>query len=258
MVMRGEPISDPPVLDCGGVGLLAGHLALSMDEHELSVQWTLALNGAPRGFQGIAAFHQVLARAAEQQRADLVLVDVGPNLGAINRAALLAADQLIIPLADSSLSMLELESLGPQLREWREGWAERLKKRPPGMELPAGRLEPAGYLILQSVARLQRPMSIHSDWMTRIPSLYRESVLGETSLRGDVPADRDPNCLAISKRYESLMPLALEARKPMFALKPADGALGSHARAVRDCYSDFQILTTKIAERAGVTLPGSS
>ena len=32
------------------------------------------------------------------------------------------------------------------------------------------------------------------------------------------------------------MPLAEEARKPMFALMPADDALGGHANAVRDCY----------------------
>jgi len=31
------------------------------------------------------------------------------------------------------------------------------------------------------------------------------------------------------------MPLAQEARKPMFTLKAADGAVGGHAKAVQDC-----------------------
>jgi hypothetical protein len=42
------------------------------------------------------------------------------------------------------------------------------------------------------------------------------------------------------------MPLAMEARKPMFWLKPADGAIGAHAQAVRDCYDDFRALALQI------------
>jgi chromosome partitioning protein len=51
------------------------------------------------------------------------------------------------------------------------------------------------------------------------------------------------------------MPLAQQARKPMFFLKPADGAIGGHAAAVQSCYSDFRKLAERIAERCGITLP---
>ncbi len=44
------------------------------------------------------------------------------------------------------------------------------------------------------------------------------------------------------------MPLAQEARKPMFLLKPADGAIGSHATAAQDCFKDFARLAMKVAE----------
>ena len=57
------------------------------------------------------------------------------------------------------------------------------------------------------------------------------------------------------KHYRSLMPLAQEARKPMFFLKPADGAIGGHASAVQDCYRDFRELARRIADRCGVALP---
>ena len=43
------------------------------------------------------------------------------------------------------------------------------------------------------------------------------------------------NCLAQLKHYRSLMPLAQEARKPMFLLTPADGALGGHFQAAQAC-----------------------
>jgi ABC-type Na+ transport system ATPase subunit NatA len=50
-----------------------------------------------------------------------------------------------------------------------------------------------------------------------------------------------------------VIPPPREARKPMFALKPADGAIGGHA--AQDCYRDFRALAREIAGRAGVALP---
>ena len=37
-------------------------------------------------------------------------------------------------------------------------------------------------------------------------------------------------------------------RRTMFAIKPADGAIGGHVAAVRDCYRALRLLTRKIAE----------
>jgi hypothetical protein len=42
------------------------------------------------------------------------------------------------------------------------------------------------------------------------------------------------------------MPMAMEARKPVFKLKPADGAIGSHTYSVKDCEDDFRSLAEKI------------
>ena len=52
--------------------------------------------------------------------------------------------------------------------------------------------------------------------------------------------------------FAILRPLAEEARKPMFALKPADGALGGHVSAVADCRRDYRRLARVIAQRAGL------
>jgi chromosome partitioning protein len=45
------------------------------------------------------------------------------------------------------------------------------------------------------------------------------------------------------------MPMAQEVRKPMFLLRPADGAFGGHQQAVQSCYADFKALTLRIMER---------
>jgi len=253
-LLEGEGgIGDPHVEEVGGIGLVAGDLALSGFEDDLSAEWDKCLGGKKRSFRVIGAFHEVLRRAARACEAQVVLLDVGPNLGAINRAALIAADHVVLPLAPDLFSLKGLQNLGPRLRDWRSGWEERLKKRPENLDLPDGRMEPLGYVVLQHAVRLDRPVKAYRKWMERIPHVYRESVLDESSKRERFIED-DPLCLALLKHYRSLMPLAQEARKPMFFLKPADGALGGHTHAAQDCYGDFRALAGEIAKRAEIEL----
>lgn len=78
--------------------LLAGDLALSAFEDDLSSQWLASLDPQQRrSYRIISAFWTVLTKAAAQHSADVVLVDVGPSLGAINRAALVASDYVVVP-----------------------------------------------------------------------------------------------------------------------------------------------------------------
>lgn len=93
--------------------------------------------------------------------------------------------------------------------------------------------------------------------MERIPAEYRRSVL-QTGESGTNQVLEDTNCLALLKHYRSLVPLAMEARKPMFFLRPADGAIGSHVDAVKDCYKDFEGLARRILERCGVDVSATS
>ena len=58
----------------------------------------------------------MIKRGANQHQADIVFVDLGPNLGAINRAALIAADCIVIPLGPDLFSLKGLRNLGPTLR----------------------------------------------------------------------------------------------------------------------------------------------
>lgn len=205
--------------------LAPGDLSLSRFEDELSSQWPDCLDGKERAFRVISAFRRLIVDGVDQFDANLVLVDVGPNLGAINRAALVAADHVVAPLAPDLFSLQGLRNLGPTLRRWREEWRARVPKNPdPDLELPPGGMRPAGYVLQQHGVRLGRPVGAYQRWIDRIPGIYRTDVLGQD---GDAPAlDDDPNCLAQLKHYRSLIPMAQDARKPVFALKPADGAFG--------------------------------
>lgn len=84
--------------------------------------------------------------------------------------------------------------------------------------------------------------------------VYREAVLDEAP--GPIlDVATDPYNLALLKHYRSLMPLAMDANKPMFFLRSADGAIGAHQEAVRSCYEDFRQLAQRIAGHAGVAMP---
>ncbi len=237
------------------LGVVPGDLGLSRFEDKLSDAWPRCHNRDESAFRIMTAFHRLIEFATEWG-VDLTLIDVGPNLGAINRSALIASDQVCIPLAPDLFSLQGLKNLGPTLREWRTIWAELLGKAPPDLPMPKGAMQPAGYIVMQHGIRDSRPVKAYQRWMERIPSIYRAAVLNEKPASRIPPVDQDPYSLALLKHYRSLMPLAMEARKPMFFLKPADGAIGAHVDAVKSCYRDFQRLALRIAQSTGIAMNG--
>lgn len=238
------------------LNLIPGDLALSNFEDELSAQWPACLDGKERAFRVISAFWRVITAAATSSDCAVVLIDVGPNLGAINRSALIAADHVVVPLAPDLFSLQGLRNLGPTLRTWRSHWGDRVARNPASstLQIPRGNMEPAGYVVLQHAMRLDRPVAAYERWMHRIPDVYRTAVMG-TDANRNMDLSDDPNCLDLVKHYRSLMPMAQEANKPMFLLRAADGALGAHGTAARAAYGDFQRLARRIADRVGLVLP---
>lgn len=253
----GEVTKPLVVQPAPGMVLVAGDMLLSGAEDELHSNWPECLDEKPRAFRVLSAIWRVLRMVVDDVGADLILLDVGPNVGALNRAALVAADHVVVPLAPDLYSLQGLRNLGPTLRRWRREWSERREHNPlTDLDLPGGGMQPIGYVVLQHAVRLNRRAIAYERWIDRIPRAYRESVVGDTEQRCP-PMEEDPHCLAILRHVRSLMPLAQEARKPMFALKPADGAIGGHASAVRGCYRDFRALAREVARRCEITASGT-
>ncbi|MXX74130.1 MAG: AAA family ATPase [Holophagales bacterium] len=242
----------PELRKCGiGVYLLCGDLALSRFEDQLSTEWPNCLVEGPyRAFRVVSAFWQVIQLGAEKCEADIVLVDVGPSLGAINRSALIATDFVVVPLAADIFSRQGLRNLGPTLFKWRRGWKQRRDGwSDPAFGLPDGNMQPIGYLIQQHGVRLNRPVKAYDEWVRQMPAEYSRHVLGQDPPPGLHDPRRDPNCIATVKHYRSLIPLAQSVRKPIFDLTAADGALGSHAVAANDAGRDFRDIVSAIESR---------
>jgi cellulose biosynthesis protein BcsQ len=243
--------------------LLPGDVGLSGYEDTLSSEWPNSMgdNNLYRPMRILSSFWQVMQMSAAKIQADIILVDIGPNLGAINRSVLIATDYVAIPLGADLFSLQGLKNLGPTLRSWKNLWHKRLDNWNesseesffPDFQLPRGQMQPIGYLCQQHGVRLDRPVKAYDKWVKRIPKTYRESVLDEVPTT-TIKQEDDPYCLATIKHYRSLIPMAQEHRKPIFKLTSADGAIGSHANAVQDARKDFRKLAGKIAEQIGLPL----
>ncbi|MYA70174.1 AAA family ATPase [Candidatus Poribacteria bacterium] len=236
------------------LSLIVGDLMLSSAEDELSSQWPECLDRRPRAFRVISALWRILQMAADKQRSEIILVDVGPNLGALNRAALVATDYVVVPLGADLFSLQGLRNLGPTLQNWRGEWKDRHNRNPIAeLPIPDGLIQPIGYVVQQHSVRLERPVKAYDKWVNRMPVEYARNLLGNNEgPYARTPAEDKENALATVKHYRSLVPMAQEARKPIFHLTPADGAIGAHAAAARDAHKDFKILAEKIVKRIGI------
>lgn len=251
-ILRGTGDIHAPHIEqiSANLGLLPGDLGLSRFEDKLSAAWPNCQLGDESAFRTMTAFHRLI-QSSQDFSADVALIDVGPNLGAINRSALIASDQVCLPLAPDLFSIQGLKNLGPTLRDWRAVWSDLTRKAPQDLSMPKGIMKPVGYVVMQHGSLDNRPVKAYKRWMDRIPSTYKSSVLNEPDVAPPTIAT-DPHCLSLLKHYRSLMPMAMEARKPIFFLKSADGAIGAHIEAVRNCFDDFQDLAKKIAHHADV------
>ena len=238
-----------PELVTDKVSLVPGDLLLSDFEDDLAQQWVACLARDPRAFHVTTALYRILMAAGTRSSADLAILDLAPNFGAINRAALIAADHVIMPAAPDLLSLKGLENTGRRLTAWREQWKDRLSVAPRlDIDLPVGAMTPLGYVVVTRLPTYQGQSPTSSQrWIDRMPAAYRHA-LDLPEQRG-LDAASDTYCLALQRNYWSLMLMAQEARRPMFLLKPADGAIGAFQQAVHAAYAEFRALAETVLQR---------
>lgn len=238
---------DPlPVTD--RLAIVTGDLRLLDFEEDLSAAWPRCIDGVERAFRLISAFHHIIEDAGRRQDADLALIDVGPAFSALNRAALIATDFLVIPVAPDLASVRGLQNVGECLKSWRAEWQDRRDHAPElDFSLPTGAMRPIGYVVSRHAEFSDSAGRAFQKWITKIPSAYRAAI-ENPSVPDEVLA------LARLKDYRSLIAMAQEARKPMFKLRPGDGAVGGYQGAVSSAYDDFEKLARKIAARIDLPL----
>jgi chromosome partitioning protein len=239
-----QPVHIENITD--NLGLILGNLSLSVFEDKLSDAWLKSLGGDSYSFRLTSIFNTIFNEASNKFNAEILLIDVGPNLGAINRAVTISSDYIIMPVASDLFSLQGIKNLGQTLRKWKKDWKQRLDQKPEkvSFEIPSNEAKPIGYIVMQYSAKESRPVKSYLRWANRIPSVFSEFVLENLSKINN--AEDDNNCIALLKHYRSLAPMSMESHKPIFLLKPANGAIGAHVYAVQKSYEEFETLTKSI------------
>jgi cellulose biosynthesis protein BcsQ len=247
-IIKPQIVSDPPTYL-----LIPGDLRLSEFEDKLAVEWNNAQAGNSSGVNVTSVFYRLIQQVAQRHEIDVVFIDAGPNLGAINRAVLIASEYVIVPLMPDLFSLQGLRNVGRFLNEWRNTWSKGLStlrsKRPdiPADMYPEGKIQPIGYVLLQHRERQNRLVAAHQRWAERIPATYSEHLLGQPLVQTP-----DPNALGQIRNYQSLAAMAQAARKPLYELRAGDGAIGSHVRVVDEAHQTYSELAHEVARRIGL------
>src|SRR6218665_462500 len=213
-IENGEPASVHVEPITENLGLILGNLALSAFEDKLSEAWLKCLDGDSYSFKITSVFKTIIDAAIQKFDAEIVLVDAGPNLGAINRAAAISSDYIVMPAASDSFSLQGLKSLGMKLNEWKTQWKQRKELKPQNLtvRIPENNACPAGYIIMQYSAKESRLARSYSKRGDGISSIFSRFVLGNNDETIE-DIDYDRNCIALLKHFKSLAYMAEEAHK---------------------------------------------
>lgn len=230
--------------------LIPGDIALSNYEDRLGDTWNSAKGGDEPALRVQSAIYRYILWCAREIKADIVMLDLGPNLGSLNRAVLSGSDYFIVPMSPDLFSIRGTENLGNKLVLWRKNWDQCNQSWQGGnLEIPAGRPTFLGYVmqqhnIRQNQAGMTRGWSIFGE---RVEEAVKNNIIDKLKPISQVHDWKNGNWnLGQIPNLHSLVPYSLEARKPVFDCTGADGLTGGHISRARKSRAHFSPIVQKI------------
>jgi chromosome partitioning protein len=230
--------------------LFPGDLLLSDFEDLLGDTWNAAKGGSEPALRTQSAIYRSILQASEKAAAEVILVDLGPNLGSLNRAVLGGSDYVIVPVAPDLFSIRGAENLGSKLAKWRKEWDQCNDAWSGGsFTIPKGRPSFLGYVIQQHNIR-DNASGMTQGWRifgNRLESAIQTYVVDRLRPLGQV-RDGQAGEFNLGKipNLHSLIPYSLEARKPVFQCTSSDGLKGAHIQRARESKQLFQPIANAI------------
>jgi len=227
---------------------------LSDFETELSTAWTQVLAGLERGFRITSAIYRLIDEFAQKEQIDYILIDIGPNLGVLNRAMLLSCDSYVIPLIPDMFSLRGISNIGRVFANWIKDYQFSLNRAGRfDFNIAPGYPKYSGYILQQFNKYRERPVQAFQRWIDQVPNIittYMVEPLTTAELADfNLVLRGGEGKLAEFRNYFSLIPLAQEARKPIFDLTNSDGVVGAHGTYVQRCREDFDVICESFIER---------
>lgn len=254
-LLRGDDALGPPhlITPGGHVALLAGDVGLWELAASLEEAWWCPSTGHVPAAHALGSIRRLLSDAAELHGARMVLIDLAPGFGALNRAALAAADHLLLPVVPDAFAVRALRVLGEELDRWRER-RRSLPAAPHDVDSPPpSSPKPLGYVVQSLYLHVSRPIGSAQRALRELPVEYGRRIAKVAGGEPRPPEDDEP-CLGVLSPLHVLAPIAADAGKPMFHLTPADGAVGSVMKAALRSRAEFESLARVLAARLDVPL----
>jgi cellulose biosynthesis protein BcsQ len=228
------PIKKSPHFE---LDVIVGDPQLSLSEDFLSNDWIDCKAGEFRGLQTTLLFRELLSRLKNY---DFVFFDVGPSLGALNRAVLASSDYFIVPMSSDIFSLQALENISKSLKEWNNQLTRGLndfeeKEKEPfriSNEEVKWHLKFAGYVTQQYTAKTvegkKQPVNAYEKIIKKIPDTIKKHLLSINSVPIPHPM------IGEITNLHSLVPLSQNSSVPIFGLKAEHGVVGAHFNKVRE------------------------
>lgn len=234
------------------VDVIPGDPGMSLEEDRLATDWVQATGGDIRGLRTTFLFSQLLSQC---KKYDFVFFDMGPSLGSINRAVLVAADFFITPMSTDIFSVRAIDNISLSLTSWRKKLERALEDvsssvKDLEIENPNWRLQFLGYVTQQYTAKTVRgrkqPVRAFEKIAKKIPLRIEKQLVSEFSGIGVSEGIFE---LGSIPTLHSLVPLAQSAHTPIFALKAADGVVGAHFSKVKEYGATIRSISNRFQEQ---------
>jgi cellulose biosynthesis protein BcsQ len=234
-----------------GVDLIVGDPKLSIREDLLATDWAATRNGDPRGFQTTYAIKELVSRLTAY---DLILVDMGPSLGALNRSTLLAVDYFVMPLSVDIFNLMAVSNILKSFGNWKEtleSAIERHRKEEGyafainGQEVHWN-LQFAGYVMQQYTAKKKEGARQAVEAFESIIQQQNRELVSLCQFFSANPTEVD---LGEVPTLSSVVPLSQQAHAPIFALGAKDGIVGSGYNRVAEAGQFYHSIAENFYKR---------
>lgn len=230
-----------------GVDVLLGDPRFALVEDILAADWTAS---NIRGLRTTFMFRHFLQSCTQY---DYVLFDMGPSLGSINRSVLIGCDFFLVPISIDIFSIRATENISSWLTEWKKKLIRDIEgvSDPSDIEVDdiQWKLRLLGYVSQQYTAKrdasgARRAVKAYEKIMRQIPQSINMGILREHQTEPD-----DLNYeLGTIPNLHSLIPMSQVYKKPLFALKSADGIVGSHFSRVANAFEIYKGIAGRFEE----------
>jgi len=250
---RGGPVEIPVYHTSHDNVLIApGDVLLADYEEELPDAWTRSFARNERGYDVLRALSDSVEILAASHNADIVMYDVGPNVGPLNRVVLLDSDFFITPVAADLFSLRALSTVGRAIGKWITDYQTIRSLAPAGhSRLLSGHPVYLGYITSAFKVNVgRRASNPHEQWENKIAPRVTTRVVNVLRAIDATIVHGGGNKVGSVKHYQSLAPSAQEHG---VAIGQLQGRVNSgYNSTIAEAGSQFAMLASEIRSRMGL------